>query len=722
MIQYRAPQIYCAEEGAFSRAGEIIASNLGKRILLIAGKTALNRAAGSLLPALEHAGISYIIEEYGGWPTYAAAKHFAAAAREAGVDAVAGLGGGRILDTAKAAGTYAGVPVAALPAIAATCACWAAVSVMYDDAGAATEPLFNENSPRLVIADLGLIARAPARYLRSGIADTLAKWYEAYPNLRTSNDFYLRLVVSYGKFARDILEDRGAAVADALERGACDGEALREVVDCVFAVAGLCGAVRTIADTQGIAHPFYNAASALPQTRILLHGEKVAFGLVAQGVLEGRGEAELAHRIAVFKKLKMPLTLQEQRLEPDFERNFAELEKRLRRSTPRYAGLTRDWSADELRAALRGASERAAENAPPAAYKTVLDGIAPFKPARSLESAKREFGFTTILKLAGNENLHGTSPRVIEALERSYGELAYYPDTGAARLRDALAHKLNLAPDELLFGNGSFELISIAALAALEDGAEALIPQPSFGWYGIASQAENAVPVFVPLKDHRLDLDGTLERLTGRTRLIWLCNPNNPTGTYVTAAELDAFLAQVPPEVLIILDEAYIDFAPPDAPDALSLIHRCRNLLSFRTFSKAYGLASLRLGYAFGDAALIQTLSRVRSPVNVNALAQTAALAALEDDAFYRHVLAENERGRTLYYAELARLGLRYLPTACNFIMFDTGRDAAQAELAFLKQGILVRNGAEFGMPTWLRVTIGTEEHNRRVIALLESL
>ena len=723
MIHYLAPEIYCSEDGALNRAGELIAPLLTDRLLIVAGKTALSLSKDSLLPALDRAGIAYTIEEYGGYPTYAEAKRIAGLARNYGAGAVAGLGGGRILDTAKAAGTYAALPVITMPTIAATCACWAAVSVMYDAQGIMDGPLFNARSPRMVIADLGLIAQAPARFIRAGIADTLAKWYEAYPNLLTSNDFYLRLTVSYGKFAREILEDRGAQVADALERGEYCEEDVREIADCVFAVAGLCGAVRTIADTQGIAHPFYNACSALPETRGLLHGEKVAFGLVAQALLEGRGAAEISHRIGVFKKLKIPLTLRELGLEPDFERKFTVLERRLRASTPRYPGLLEDWNAEELRQALLEASARAEAGSPaPAAYKNALDGIQPFKPARSLESAKREFGLKDILKLAGNENLYGTSPKVIDALERAYGELSYYPDTGVSKLRDALARKLKVSPDELLFGNGSFELISIAALAALEDGAEALIPQPSFGWYGIVSQAENAVPVFVPLKDHRLDLEGTLERIRGRTRLIWLCNPNNPTGTYINAAELEAFLARVPPGILVVLDEAYIDFAPPDAPDALALIHRYRNLLSLRTFSKVYGLASLRLGYALGDAGLIGTLSRVRSPVNVNALAQAAALAALEDDAFYRHVLTENQRGRELYYAELDRLGLRYLPTAGNFIMFDTGRDAALLELEFLKRGILVRNGAEFGMPACLRVTIGTEEQNRRVIGTLEAV
>jgi histidinol-phosphate aminotransferase len=358
----------------------------------------------------------------------------------------------------------------------------------------------------------------------------------------------------------------------------------------------------------------------------------------------------------------------------------------------------------------------------PVLYRKALDNLLPYKAARSLESVKREFGVKDVIKLAANENCHGFSPRVTEAILAAQNGITFYPDTEVTLLRDALVRKLGVEKDELVFGNGSFELLTLAATAFLDTGTEAIIPKPSFGWYSVMTTAANAVPIIVPLKNHAVDLDAILGRITARTRLVWLCNPNNPTGTYISGAALDAFIEEVPESVLIVLDEAYIDFAPEDAPHSIELIHRHKNIITLRTFSKVYGLASLRIGYAAGNAGLVEKLSRVRAPVNVNALAQTAALAALEDDNFYDYVVRKNQEGRQLYYTALERLGLAYIPTACNFIMFDTTRDSGAIEYEYTKRGILVRNGKEFDMPSWIRVTIGTEEQNRKVLEILESI
>ncbi|MDR1230929.1 MAG: histidinol-phosphate transaminase [Spirochaetaceae bacterium] len=358
----------------------------------------------------------------------------------------------------------------------------------------------------------------------------------------------------------------------------------------------------------------------------------------------------------------------------------------------------------------------------PVSYRKALDNLLPYKAARSLESVKREFGVQDVIKLAANENCHGFSPRVTEAVLAMQNEITFYPDTEVALLRDALVRKLGVAENELVFGNGSFELLTFAATAFLDAGTEAIMPKPSFGWYYIMTTVANAVPVIVPLKNHAVDLDAILGRITAKTRLIWLCNPNNPTGTYITGATLDAFIQEVPENVLILLDEAYIDFAPEDTPRAIELIHRHNNIITLRTFSKVYGLASLRIGYAAGNAGLIEKLSRVRAPVNVNALAQTAALAALEDNDFYNDVVRKNREGRQLYYTALERLGLEYIPTACNFIMFNTKRDSGAIEYEYTKRGVLVRSGAEFDMPSWIRVTIGTEAQNRKVLEILEEI
>jgi histidinol-phosphate aminotransferase len=358
----------------------------------------------------------------------------------------------------------------------------------------------------------------------------------------------------------------------------------------------------------------------------------------------------------------------------------------------------------------------------PVSYKKALDSLSPYRAARSLESVKREFGIENIVKLAGNENVYGYSPKVTEAILGMQNEISFYPDTEIARLRDALTRKLGIGRDELLFGSGSFELLTFAATAFLEAGTEAVIPKPSFGWYYIATTAQNAVPVTVPLKNHKVDLDTAAGRINRNTRLVWLCNPNNPTGTYVTGAELDAFIKKVPESVLVLLDEAYIDFAPDDAPRSIDLIRRHKNVVTLRTFSKVYGLASLRIGYAAGNPYIIEKLARVRAPVNVNTVAQAAALAALGDEGFYDYVIRKNKQGKELYYAELDRLGIEYIPTAGNFIMFNTGRDSSDAEYEYIKRGILVRRGSEFDMPTWIRVTIGTEEQNRKVLKILESI
>ena len=290
--------------------------------------------------------------EYAGYPTHDEAKHIARLAGEFRAGAIAGTGGGHIMDLTKAAGTQAALPVIAIPSIAATCACWAAVSVMYTAEGLMPEPAYNEHSPELIIADTDIIAHAPLRYLRSGIADTLAKWYESYPNLKTSNDFYLRLVTRYGAFARDILETLGLKVTGDLEHGVYNIEEVSEVIDCIFAIAGLCGAIRGLSDTQGLAHPFYNACSALPELRDKFHGEKVAFGMVVQAVLEGREKSEIFHRIDIFRQLNVPLILAELDLEGDFEAKFNIIEPLIKKTTPIYPGLPRPWTLEELRDAI----------------------------------------------------------------------------------------------------------------------------------------------------------------------------------------------------------------------------------------------------------------------------------------------------------------------------------------------------------------------------------
>ncbi|GMO25221.1 MAG: hypothetical protein Ta2F_00430 [Termitinemataceae bacterium] len=725
IIDIKNPREYVNEPGAIAKAGSYVAP-IAKKVFVVGSPTAL-KLVKALFASFDCEKIVYKVYEYSGYPTYDEAKKIAKLANEFDSGAIVGVGGGRILDLAKACGAYANLTVIAVPTQAATCACWAAVSMMYTAEGVLIEALFNKRSPELIIADTDIIMHAPLRYLCAGIGDTLAKWYESYPNLKTSNDFYLRLTARYGEFSRDILETLGIKVVNDIRRGIYDIENIKEVINCVFLIAGMCGAIHGISDTQGIAHPIYNAASALPKLRDKLHGEKVAFGLVVQAALEGRDAGEIAHRVEIFKKLKLPITLSELGLDSDFEKNFKTINENIKKEKPVYPGLLRPWTSEELRKAIMTADEYArCKKKYPAElqikYKNALDKIEPFKAARSIESAKREYGFSGVIKLAGNENVHGVSPKVTQALSVLHSEISYYPDTAVMQLRGALSEKLGIAGNELLFGNGSFELISLTALAVLEPDTEAIIPMPSFGWYAIATRAEGATPVFVPLKNHKLDLDAMLAEVTIQTRIIWICNPNNPTGTYVNAAELEDFIKKVPPSILIVLDDAYIDFAPEDFPNTIDLVHQYNNVISLRTFSKVYGLASLRIGYAIGNAALIAKISSVRGAVNVNTFAQTAAFAALQDDDFYNRVLNENAKGKDMYYKKLDSLHIEYIPTACNFIMINTGKDANLVEEEYLKRGILIRNGNEFGMPTWVRITIGTEEQNKKVLDILEDI
>ncbi|MDR1642090.1 MAG: histidinol-phosphate transaminase [Clostridiales bacterium] len=353
-------------------------------------------------------------------------------------------------------------------------------------------------------------------------------------------------------------------------------------------------------------------------------------------------------------------------------------------------------------------------------YREALKEIAPFAPARSLESARREFNISKFIKLSGNENNHGVSEKAIAALRNFEPELARYPDPYCTILRERLAERLNVEKEQLLFGNGSFELISLTALTYLNPGDEAVIPSPSFGWYKTSVTQAGGVPVTVPLKSHRIDLDALLEAVTPKTRLVCLVNPNNPTGTYFTRSEFEPFLEKLPSDKLVVLDEAYVDFVDgDDFPDGIDFARYHDNVVSLRTFSKVYSLASARIGYAYGHPSIIDALSREKLPINVNGAAQAAAVGALSDQEHYDYVVSANAAGRKLYYETLGRWKIECIPTHCNFIMFNTLRDSAEIELEYLKRGVLVRKGTEFGMPTWLRVTIGTEEENKKALAIL---
>ncbi|MDR0648508.1 MAG: histidinol-phosphate transaminase [Synergistaceae bacterium] len=355
------------------------------------------------------------------------------------------------------------------------------------------------------------------------------------------------------------------------------------------------------------------------------------------------------------------------------------------------------------------------------AFKEYLRGLEPYTPAPSIEAIKRKYGLPGVVKLAGNENNHGPSPRIAEALIDAQRELSCYPDMSVGLLGEAIADRHGVRVEEIAFGNGSFSLISLIAQIFLAPGDEAIIPSPSFNWYRVASMSAGAAPASVPLKQDKIDLDGILRRITPKTKVIWICNPNNPTGGLIESGELADFLKKTPDGVLVVLDEAYIDYVTEgSAPRSPELIRKHPNIIALRTFSKVYSLASMRVGYALASEENARMMRRVQQPPAVSTYAQMAALAAFSDLDHYRYVVSENKRGREQYYSGLASLSCAYVPTQANFILFDTGLDSDETKEKYARGGVLLRAGSEFGYPTRLRVTIGRPEENQLVLEMLK--
>jgi histidinol-phosphate aminotransferase len=350
-------------------------------------------------------------------------------------------------------------------------------------------------------------------------------------------------------------------------------------------------------------------------------------------------------------------------------------------------------------------------------------GIAPYEPGKPIEELERELGLRDVIKLASNENPLPPSERVQKAVTDALATLNRYPDGSGFYLREALARRHGVTADHVVLGNGSNELIELVARAFLRPGDEVMIPHPSFVVYPMVVQAAGGIRVVVTLKDNRLDLDGMARAITPMTKMVFIANPNNPTATIVTAEEVEAFMARVPDRVLVVFDEAYIEFAQgPDFPDALAYMRAGRKTVILRTFSKAASLAGLRVGYGIADPNCVALLNRIRAPFNVNSLAQAAALAALEDDAHVLECLRMIEAGRAHLNDEFTALGLKYTPSRANFIMVDVGRNAADVYQRLLREGVIVRPMTSFGLESALRVTIGTPEENRRLLKALRKV
>lgn len=355
--------------------------------------------------------------------------------------------------------------------------------------------------------------------------------------------------------------------------------------------------------------------------------------------------------------------------------------------------------------------------------RSCLEKITPYVPGKPVEEVERELGISGVIKMASNENPMGPSPLALQAIEKHLHRLHFYPDGNCYYLKQELAPFLGVKSGNIVVGNGADELITLLGAAYLEPGDEILVGHPSFSEYDFSARLMEAEPRRVPLHEHRFDLKAMAKEINPRTRLVFLCNPNNPTGTTVTHAEVEGLLQELPPEVLLVMDEAYCEYVDEESyPRSLELAKERENVLVLRTFSKIYGLAGLRIGYGVGSEEIIKDLNTVREPFNVNALAQAAARAALEDREHFQAGFEANAEGKKFLQEEFERMALSYVPTQANFIFVDTGVDSRALFQELLQRGVIVRTGDIFGFPTFIRVTIGTREQNRYFIKCLEEV
>ncbi len=338
-----------------------------------------------------------------------------------------------------------------------------------------------------------------------------------------------------------------------------------------------------------------------------------------------------------------------------------------------------------------------------------------------MEELEREYGISGSIKLASNENPLGPSPLAVAAMGKALNGLHRYPDGSGYYLRKRLSEKFLLPFDGIVLGNGSNEIIELVIRTFLVSQDEVILPAPSFLVYQLAVQTMGAKAVAIPLKDFTIDLARTIEAVTPRTKLIFINNPNNPTGTIVRKAAFDSFLEAIPPHIIVVLDEAYIEFVKDgDTPRGFDYVHRPGpHVVVARTFSKAHGLAGLRIGYGVMEPAVADYLHRVRQPFNTGTLAQVAALAALDDEEFLRRTQKTVAEGLDFLYREIGRLGLNTVPTQANFFLIEVPADAKIIFEAMLRQGVIVRAMNSYGMPNYIRVNAGLPEENERFIRAL---
>jgi histidinol-phosphate aminotransferase len=352
-----------------------------------------------------------------------------------------------------------------------------------------------------------------------------------------------------------------------------------------------------------------------------------------------------------------------------------------------------------------------------------IRAIAPYQPGKPISELERELGISGIVKLASNENPLGCSPLAVAAMHEAIKTIALYPDGNCFELKDALSKRYGVEHERMVLGNGSNDMLELAARAFLAPGDKAVYSDHAFAVYPLATQAVGATGISVPAINFGHDLDAMRKAaVEQQAKLLFIANPNNPTGTFLTAADLLGFLRALPPQILVVLDEAYNEYLPVECRyDSVSWLKDFPNLIISRTFSKAYGLAGLRVGYAFANAQVADMMNRVRQPFNVNSVAQAAAVAALQDEAFVRQTHALNQRGMEQITQGLSKLGLKFIPSYGNFISIKIG-NGMKMYRRLLELGVIVRPIASYDMPDYLRVSIGLESENEKFLSALKQV
>ena len=350
--------------------------------------------------------------------------------------------------------------------------------------------------------------------------------------------------------------------------------------------------------------------------------------------------------------------------------------------------------------------------------------LVPYVPGKPMEELERELGISDSIKVASNENPLGPSPKAVQAVRAALKSLNRYPDGNATLLKEKLAQKLRVRPEMIVTGNGSNEILELAAATFMQPGDHAVISEHAFVVYDLAVESRGlAKTVVAPGKNFGHDLLAMAKAVTDQTRLIFIANPNNPTGTMAARAEMDALLESLPEQVIVVLDEAYSEYVDnPDYPDGVELVKSGARVIATRTFSKIYGLAGLRVGYGVMAQEMAEYMNRVRQPFNTNSLAQVAAAAALDDEAFVRRSRDTNRCGLKFLYKEFRRLKIEYIPSVANFVLLKSPTDAKALYDRLLRKGVIVRPMGGYRLPQWLRVTVGTPPENRRFIQALEEL